>query len=324
MTYQKIINWLLAGDLSIQYQTCRDLLGEDRPDLQARIPKEGWGAQFLTVQNSDGHWGRKFYQPKWISTHYTLLDLKYIACPRDLAAVKPVLQEIVEKEKSMDGGINPHGEIKDSDVCVNGMFLNYACYFGVEEEGLKSVVDFVLAQKMKDGGFHCRSNRSGAVHSSLHTTLSIMEGILEYERWGYTYRLDELKAAQASCLEFILMHQLYKSDRTGEIINQAFLKLSFPGRWKYDILKALDHFQDAQYAWDDRMQDALDYIWKKKTKTNQWKLQAYHPGKLHFKMEPAGTVSRWNTLRALRVLKAYGNYIPAYQEVFTDAVVSPS
>ena len=69
MERKEIIKWLLEGDVSIQYQIHRDLLSTERKDLQKRIAKEGFGAEFLSKRKSDGHWGLKFYQPKWTSTH---------------------------------------------------------------------------------------------------------------------------------------------------------------------------------------------------------------------------------------------------------------
>ena len=158
---------------------------------------------------------------------------------------------------------------------------------------------------MKDGGFNCRSNTSGAVHSSLHSTLSVLEGIFEYQENGYSYRLAELKQVAKESQEFILMHKLFRSDKSGEIINPNFLKLCYPGRWYYDILKALDYLQFAHAPYDPRMDDAVEVILSKRTKDGLWKLAAKHPGKTHFEMEQAGTPSRWNTLRAMRVLKHY-------------------
>jgi hypothetical protein len=307
MTTKAIIRWLLEGDVAIQYQTYRDLLGEERPDLQQQIAHTGWGAGFLAAQRPDGHWGQRFYQPKWTSTHYTLLDLRLLNISPDLPSVQNCITQLLQQEKSPDGGINPHTGIGQSDVCVNGMFLNYACYFGAPEKDLESIIDFTLSQHMPDGGFNCRSNRSGAVHSSLHTTLSICEGLWEYERQGYTYRLAELQSAAAASREFILLHQFYLSDRTGKIIHPDFLKFPFPGRWKYNILRALDHFQNSGQPWDSRMQPALDVLLKKQTKDGRWKLNAKHPGQTHFEMEKAGQPSRWNTLRAMRVLRAYSS-----------------
>jgi hypothetical protein len=133
----------------------------------------------------------------------------------------------------------------------------------------------------------------------------VLEGINEYQKNEYNYRLDELISAKNEAQEFILMHKLFKSDKTGEIIKAGFLKLCYPGRWYYDILKAMDFFQLAKVKYDDRMKDAIDIILAKRTEDGLWKLASNHPGKTHFEMEVPGKPSRWNTLRALRVLKYY-------------------
>ena len=305
MSGKEIIDWLLEGDVSIQFQVHRDLLNTERKDLQVRIATEGWGAQYLSRRRSDGHWGMKFYQPKWTSSHYTLLDLRNICIAPDCKEIQDTLEMIVSTEKGPDGGIRPIGTVQASDVCINGMFLNYASYFRTAEDKLESVVDFILSQTMPDGGFNCMSNRSGAIHSSLHTTLSVLEGITEYERNGYQYRLNELRLAHQSSVEFILIHQLFLSDRTGKIIKKDFLRLPFPGRWRYDILRALDYFQYGQLDRDERMNPALEVLMKKRNRDKTWNVQARHPGQVHFEMEKAGKPSRWNTLRALRVLKHF-------------------
>jgi hypothetical protein len=159
---------------------------------------------------------------------------------------------------------------------------------------------------MKDGGFNCHSNRKGAVHSSLHTTLSVAEGILEYSKSGYKYRTSELQKAEQGSREFILQHRFYKSDRTGKIIDKKMLMLSYPSRWRYDILRALDYFQFAGVDYDNRMDNAIEVLLIKRRKYGNWPLQTKHPGQTHFDMEKSGEPSRWNTLRALRVLKHYG------------------
>jgi hypothetical protein len=301
-----LIDWLLEGDVSIQYQVHRDLLGSERTDLRERIANEGWGARFLGFRKKQGHWGQRFYQPKWISTHYTLLDLKHLAIAPDHPDIRQSIEAVLRTLKGPDGGILPIGADQKCDVCVNGMFLNYAAYFRMEESDLASIVDFLLAEHMRDGGFNCNSNGIGAVHSSMHTTISVLEGILEYERNGYRYRLEDLHEAVTQSREFLLQHRLYQSDRTGEVIDKKWLMLSYPSRWKYDILRALDYFQAAGIGFDPRMQDALDVLMKKRRKDHTWPVQARHPGQTHFDMEATGGPSRWNTLRALRVLKQYG------------------
>jgi len=305
MDIDQTIHWLLEGDVAIQYQVNRDLLGKQIPALRERIATEGWGARFLQARQENGHWGRGFYQPKWISSHYTLLDLRHLELAPDHPVPAETIALIVDENKEEDGGINPGKTIKQSDVCVNGMFLNYACYFGAPQPGLHSIVDFVIAQQMGDGGFNCQANQGGAVHSSLHSTISILEGIEEYAANGYAYRLAELQQIAAEAREFILQHRLFRSDHTGEIINRRFLMLSYPSRWYYDILRVLDYFQAADIAYDPRMQDALDVLLKKQRKDGTWPVQAKHPGQTHFDMEKTGGPSRWNTLRALRVLNHF-------------------
>ena len=209
---------------------------------------------------------------------------------------------MLQTHKGEDGGILCRVGGDRSDVCVNGMFLNYASYFGAEEDELKSIVDFLLAEYMPDGGFNCNSNGIGAVHSSMHTTLSVLEGILEYQNNGHRYRLKELQAAGETSREFLLQHKLFRSHRTGEIIDKKWLMLSYPSRWKYDILRALDYFQFAGIGFDPRMQDALGVLNNKRRKDGTWPVQAKHAGQTHFEMEKTGGPSRWNTLRALRVL----------------------
>lgn len=307
MDKQHIIDWLLEGDISIQYQVNRDLLGVDRKDLRARIATEGWAKQLLSLRGPNGHWGESFYQPKWISTHYTLLELRHLNPSPINSIVSETLEHILSTSKSFDGGIRLGPSTKEhSDVCVNGMFLNYATYFQAEEQQLRSVVDSLLNEIMPDGGFNCRSVRSGATHSSMHSTISVLEGFSEYLHTGYTYRNDEIRNAIDSAEEFLLIHQLYKSDHTGEIIKDEFIRLPFPSRWKYDILRALDYFQLYKRSWDLRMESAIHVLLDRRNKDGTWNLAAAHPGKAHFAMEKAGKPSRWNTLRAMRVLQYFG------------------
>ncbi len=305
MDKAEIKDWLLSGDVAIQYQARRDLADDERSDLRARIGREGWGAGFLALRNSSGHWGQSFYRPKWTCSHYTLLDLRNLNLSSEYPQVGETIELVLEQDRGRDGGINPSRHIGRSDVCINGMFLNYASYFGAAQEELAAVVDFILSQRMPDGGFNCRLNGSGARHSSLHSTLSVAEGIASYAAAGYTYRLDELRAAEAESIEFILLHRLYLSDRTGEVINKNFLRLPYPSRWKYDVLRALDYLRAAGIGFDERMRPAIEQLLAKRGKDGRWKVQAKHPGQTHFVMERAGQASRWNTLRAMRVLRHF-------------------
>jgi hypothetical protein len=306
MNIDQINDWLLEGDVSIQYQVWRDLLGVDKKEIQDKIAFEGWGMKFLSKRKLDGHWGDHFYQPKWTSTHYTLLDLRNLNLSPNKKIVSDTIDLVLQNNKAEDGGIRlGPSTSKHSDVCVNGMFLNYASYFKTPEIKLQSIVDSILNEVMPDGGYNCIAARNGAKHSSLHTSLSVLEGLTEFQKSGYSYKKMEINSSRKSVVEFILKHQLFLSDKTGKIINKDFLKLRYPCRWRYDILRAMDYFQYAEIEWDKRMEAALKVLKNKKNKNGTWNLNAAFGGKVHIEMEKAGSPSRWNTLRVLRVLKKY-------------------
>jgi hypothetical protein len=306
MKNQQIIDWLLEGDVSIQYQVWRDLLGSDKKKLQFQIAKEGWGSKILSKRNSNGHWGDRFYQPKWISTHYTLLDLRNLNLPSNNEIVKETIELVLQNNRADDGGIQlGPSTLQHSDVCVNGMFLNYASYFKTPEKKLHSIIDSILNEIMPDGGFNCRTTMSGAKHSSLHSTISVLEGLTEFQKTGFTYRKKEIYDAIKTAVEFILIHRLFLSDHTGQIIDKNFLKLTYPYRWKYNILRAMDYFQYAGIKWDDRMTEAMAYLDKKRNKDGTWNVNAAHSGQVHVIMEKAGKPSKWNTLRMLRIKKHF-------------------
>jgi len=308
MNTNKIISWLLQGDVTIQYQTHRDLLESEAKvlnSLKNRIQFEGWGKEFLNGRHIKINPGRGFYQPKLINTHYMLLDLKNNCISPDIKEIKDTLSAVFKHEKGPDGAINPSNVIKQSDVCINGMVLNYASYFGVRELNLHSIVDFILSQHMNDGGFNCWLNRKGATHSSLHSTISVIEGILEYAKNGYKYRLSELQEVEIQSREFILQHRLFKSDKTGEIIDNRMLMLCYPTRWRYDVLRALDYFRNADVPYDPRMEEAIEVIKKHQSSDGTWPLQVKNSEEIFFDIEEVGKPSRWNTLRALRILKYF-------------------
>ena len=305
----KLLAWLTNGDVSVQYQTHRDLLGSDSKTtyaLQERIQREGWGLRFLKKQKSSGHWGTSFYQPKWTSTHYTLLDLKTIGLSPTNEAAQKSVSLVLDEPRGAHGGINLARSLSDSDVCVNGMALSYSSWFLPKDHRLRIIVDYILVTQMADGGWNCRYLNPTTTHSSLHSTLSVLEGLLEFKRTRQRYRLPEIIVAEKKAILFLLNHNLYQSHRTGKTIDERMLKLSFPCRWRYDILRCLDYLRDADVQFDPRMKSALQIVAKKRRVDGTWPIQEKHKGKVHFDMERTGTASRWNTLRCLRVLKHFG------------------
>jgi hypothetical protein len=299
-----VLGWLLEGDVAVRFQTTRDLLHQDAADLQARIATEGDGATLLAARGPDGHWGRGFYQPKWTSSHYTLLELRNLGLAPAHPAARETVALILGHHKSRDGGLDPRVTVRRSDACVNGMALNYAAYFGAAEESLVSVVDCLLSGQIPDGGFNCRRGPE-VRHSSMHTTLSVLEGITSYRAAGHHYRLDDLLAARESSVEFLLRHRLYRSEHTGAVIRPEFVRLHHPTRWYYDILRCLDALAAAQVPYDDRMADALGVLHRRRASDGRWPANRSYPGETHLPVAPAGKPNRWVTLAALRVLAAY-------------------
>jgi len=299
-----VIEWLLSGDPAIVYQVHRDLLNTDVSQLaefRKVITREGWGKKFLEQRdNTTGKWGNGIYSPKWISTTYTLLEIKSLS-------IEPQTKEFLSSSQLiLDNLWSLPQKKKDSyqDMCVCGMILSLCCYSGIKSCSINEIVDYILAKQYPDGGWNCRWELDFN-HSSLHTTINILEGLHEYITNKYEYRAIELKNALKKAHEFILMHKLFKSDKTGKVIDQNMTMLSYPSRWKYDILRCLDYFQTSEQEYDPRMEDALEVIMKKKMKNDHWPIQKKHPGLVHIDMEKTGKESRWNTLRVLRVLKRY-------------------
>lgn len=297
------MKFLLDSDLSVAYQVKRDLMGMDDLELKSRISNEGFGKQFLEARVGLG-WGERYYQPKWISTHYTMLDLRHLEIEKTIE-IHEVVNDLENMTFCETGGTKFTNGVKESDVCVNGMMLNFMSYFKASESFLSKIVDYIIDEQMEDGGFNCQRPRSGAVHSSMHSTISVLEGIGAYLQAGYVYKAQLLKEIQVKAENFLLMHHLYKSDHSGEVIKKSFTMLSYPSRWYYDILRALKYFADYKRPYDERMEDAIDLLWSKRRKDDLWPVQKKHSGQVHFDMEKTGGPSAWNTYRALKVLKTY-------------------
>jgi hypothetical protein len=305
------IPWLLEGDAAIAYQTRRDLLGEGEASLRqlrSRIASTGWGERLIAARRPDGHWGRGYYQPKWTSTHYSLQDLRRLEPPPGTEAARASIAMLLAETGGPDGGVYYSPALikagRPSDVCINGMVVDFASYFRVLAPRLREIVDLLLATRMGDFGWNCEAYR-GATHSSFHTTISVLEGLSLFAKAEPGYRPGELAEAVDRGAEFLLAHRLYKSHRTGEIVDAKMTMLSFPFRYRYDILRALDWFRHANRPYDPRMDEALELLRSKRRKDGTWPLQCRHPGATHFEMEEVGGMSRWNTLRALRVLERF-------------------
>jgi hypothetical protein len=303
MMRDSVTDWLLAGDAAIRFQTLRDLTGASERAWkreQCSVATTGWGAQLLALQDANGRWGGGIYTPKWTSTTYTLLLLRDLGLEPGNAQALRACRLLLDEGFWSDGGINFYPrQAKRSETCVTAMTLSVCLWFGLDDPRIARVAEHLLEAQMPDGGWNCRATRGsgGATHGSFHTTISALEALLGW---------PAAAQARARAEEFLLVHRLFRSHRTGEIVKSEFTRFHFPPRWHYDVLRALDYFRAAGAERDPRLQDAIDLLDARKQSDGMWRLAKGYPGKVFFELEKAGEASRWNTLRALRVLRWSG------------------
>ncbi len=299
-----VIAWLLDGDPAVRWQVMRDL--EDAPGAvwrreRRRVATAGWGERLLARQRPDGNWGRGPYQPKWTCTTYTMQLLRQLGLPpRHPAALRACAIDL--DALAPDGSVNFWGpRRRTGDACVTGMILAQLGAFGARDRRIERIVEHLLRAQMADGGWNCQRPR-GAVHGSFHTTTCVLEGLHAYACAGRPLAATA-DAAAARGREFLAVHRLFRSHRTGAVVSPEMTRLHFPTQWHHDVLRALDHFQAADAARDPRLADAIAVLEARRTADGRWTLAAPYPGAVHFALEETGAPSRMNTLRALRVLR---------------------
>lgn len=304
-----ITEWLLAGDPAIRWQVLRDLgqaPAENVATERARVEREGWGAQLLAREGPNGLWdggacfpagyrGDEPGQP-WTATMHTLQTLQILGLdPSSVRAQRAIAQVAENGRWEHDGQRYFDGEV---EPCINGRTIETGAYFGID---MSSLVDRISSERLDDGGWNCEAE-SGSVRSSFDTTINVLDGLLEYERSGNDSPV--VLEARRSGEEYLLERSLFRRKTTGEVVDPTYLEFAFPYYWHYDVLRALDYFRRAGSQRDPRMAEAVELVRSKQQPDGRWLLDRIHPGRVHFDIEgPVGSPSRWNTLRALRVLE---------------------
>jgi hypothetical protein len=293
------LHWLLDSDPAIRWQVMRDLTDASPAAIaaqRARVAHEGVGAEILARQGADGAWHRAD-APDWLPTLFTLIFLRAAGADRADPAVDSALtrleagfrwDEAFGKKPFFEGEVEP---------CINGGTLALGAYFGRPAEKL---AQRLLGEQLPDGGWNCEAPKS--TRASFHTTICVLEGLLEYER--AVGPAPQIAAARKRGEEYLLERGLFRRRSTGEVANAAFLNFAFPPRYHYDVLRALDYLRNAGIQADARIDDAVQVVASRQQKDGRWLLDAAHDEALAFKFgESVGEPSRWNTLRALRVLR---------------------
>jgi hypothetical protein len=297
------IDWLLDSDPAVRWQVMRDLTDASPAAVaaaRARIPHEGLGARILASQGEDGAW-HKLDEPAWLTTLFTSQLLRTTGVDPTDPAVESAMTRLgagFHWHESLGGKSFFEGE---TEPCINGGTLAIGAYFGRPAE---SLARRLLGEQLDDGGWNCDAPKS--VVSSYHSTICVLEGLLEYERavGSAAAAAPEMAAARARGEEYLLKRGLFRRLSTGEVAHPDFLKFAYPPRYCYDVLRALDYFRAAGIEPEARMADAVAIVERKRQPDGRWLLDDTHNEALAFPfIESTGEPSRWNTLRALRVLR---------------------
>ena len=286
----ELVDWLLEGDPAIRWRVHRDLLSSPASTVSAereKIATEGWGAKLLSLQDSDGRWGGGDYAPKWVSTTYTLLQLLWLGLPPRNPAVFAGCERLWEWQS--------HWRIPET--CIVSMLVRLTAAHQYETDRLQNLIDYLLDQQLNDGGWNCHARGDPGKHSSFHTTIQALEALHACQEFGGRAS-DE---AQAQGRQFFLRHRLYKSHRTGEVAIRSSTRFPQLPQWHFDVLRGLEYFLDAGSDRDRRLEDAVAVVRHARRADGRWPTYAGYPGRYWFRMEEPGA-SKWNTMRALRVL----------------------
>jgi hypothetical protein len=302
-------DWLLDSDPGIRWQVLRDLV--DAPTElvaaeRARVATEGWGARLLALRDPDGQWAGGAYFPAraqepddgsqpWTATFWSLQMLRDLGIDPAVAKVRETVG-MVRDNCRWEHDNQPFfaGEV---EPCINGRTVAVGVYFG---QDVDEIVDRLLGEQLEDGGWNCWTEY-GSVRSSFDTTVNVLEGLLAHEQatGGSAASLEARRRGE----QYLLERRLLRRASTGEIPVQSWAQFSYPPRWHYDVLRSLEYFRAAGDPPDPRVAEAVELVSSKRLDDGTWLLENTHPGAVHFAMEEDGQPSRWNTLRAMRVLR---------------------
>jgi hypothetical protein len=308
-----VIRWLLDSDPSIRWQVMRDLTNAPAEEFaaeRAKVATEGWGAQLLTLQESDGRWGGAAWNLGWNSTMHVLMLLREMGLDPTSEEARRAVGLVRDRvtwqgcgPQECDNNAFFEGEI---EPCINGQVGAVGAYFGQNVQG---IVDRLLGEQLPDGGWNCEAV-NGSRRSSFNTTICVLEALLEYERAGGG--TPEVTEARLRGQEYLLERRLFRRRSTGEVIERdrkggtRWTRFAFPVWWHYDVLRGLEYLRSAGVTPDDRMTEVIDLVASKRDGDGRWSLEARYPGVMPVEIEEGvGRPSRWNTLRALRVLDWY-------------------
>ena len=314
-----LILWLLDSDPAIRWQVMRDISGASTDEVaaeRARVASEGLGNQLLKMQQADGSWAGEAWNQDCNSTYHVLTLLREMGLDPKSGEAQRVIDKVREQVKwrgwDWDGNWQGWDVMGNSffagevEPCINGQVGAAGAYFG---QDIERVIEWLLKGQLEDGGWNCEAE-NGSTRSSFNSTICVLEGLLEYE----TANLNgaRVREARQRGEEYLLERQLFLRKSTGEVLERdrwdqtAFTHFGFPTWWHYDVLRGLDYLRKAGVTPDERMAKAIELVSSRRIADGFWLNEVNYPGEMPIEVEVGeGQPSKWNTLRALRVLNWY-------------------
>lgn len=259
-------------------------------------------------QGADGSWAGAAWNRGWDSTMHVLMLLRDFGLDPESnearRAVGLVRDRVIwQGWAGYDGNLFFAGEV---EPCIDGPVGAVGAYFGQDVRG---IIDRLITEQLPDSGWNCEA-ANGSTRSSFNTTICVLEALLEHER--AVGGSPEVTAARRRGVEYLLERRIFRRQSTGQVIERdrkgdtAWTSFAFPTWWHYDVLRGLDYLRCAGSAPDERVAEAIDLLASKRDRNGRWLLEVRHPGRMPIETdEGEGRPSRWNTLRALRVLDWY-------------------
>jgi len=324
------IDWLLEKtNPSVQYFTLRDILDKDENDSQVvaakkAIPKSQVINKILQKQKPKGFWEEPAspYLPKYKSSYWQIMTLSQLGMDRSDKRVEKACEHIFQFQLD-EGGFSTYEWLSKKGKCLPSPREwassivhehQYSCLTGNmtaalirigyrEDPRVSKALEWLVKIQNKDGGWLCPYWKAHIKdkHGCFYGTICPLEALSELKKENLT---KEMKETIEKGAEFLLMHRLFKADHHSyKVINQSWLKPSFPWFYGYNILRGLDVLTKLGYAKDERLNDAVEILLQKRQNNGAWILETAPIGRMQTNIEAKGKPSKWITLTALRVLK---------------------
>jgi hypothetical protein len=289
----RAVSWLLKNENpGVRYWTLKDILGKTENDPEAiknRSQVASWNpvAQYLSEQHPFGYWGdaEDVYWPKWRATVWSLILLGEMGVPGTHPSIKNgceyFLKVMDRQDRTWPTPMYPAGDLRSWravwEPCVTGNMARTLTVFGFENDPrVREMFEWLVKNQRDDGGWNCetedyRPEKEPVHHSSFMSTIEPLWAFssLHPQKW-----LKGGREAVERGVEFLLMHRLFKSDRTGKVIREEWTQLHFPLFYFYDILHGLRVITDLSFGEDERATDARELLLSKRLPDGTWPLEA--------------------------------------------------